>query len=122
MVTIKGNEIPFTIANGVATTTKYASCNRTISTLQTVTIPSRSIQLIDVTLPDDVKSMDLSSVLIEPLSTAKVPQLVLMGRTFSPVHNGNLAVMQVMNISPTPLTIHQGTKLGEYTPWQNYHL
>ena len=33
MVTIKGNEIPFTIANGVATTTKYASCNRTISTL-----------------------------------------------------------------------------------------
>ena len=116
MVTIKGNEIPFTIANGVATITKYASCNRTISTLQTVTIPSRSIQLIDVTLPDDVKPMDLSSVLIEPLSTAKVPQHVLMGRTFSPVHNGNLAVMQVMNISPTPLTIHQGTKLGEYTP------
>lgn len=115
VVTIKGNEIPFTIANGVATTTRDVSCNRTISTLQTVTIPSRSVQLIDVTLPDHVKSMDLSSVLIEPLSTAKVPQHVLMGRTFSPVYTGNLALIQVMNISPTPLTIHQGTKLGEYT-------
>ena len=60
--------------------------------------------------------MDLSSVLMEPLSIAKVPQHMLMGRTFSPVHNGNLALIQVMNISPTPLTIHQGTKLGEYTP------
>ena len=59
---------------------------------------------------------------MEPLSTDKVLQHVLMGRTFSPVHNGNFAVMQVMNISPTPLTIHQGTKLGECTPWQNYYL
>ena len=55
-------------------------------------------------------------MLIEPFSTAKVPQHVLMGKTFSPVHNGNLALIQVMNISPTPLTIHQGTTLGEYTP------
>ena len=114
MVTIKGNEIPFTIANGVATTTKCASFNRTISTLQTVTILSCSIQLNVVTLLDDVKSMDLSSVFIETLSTAKVPQHVLMGRTFSPVYT--------LNISPTPLTIHQGTKLEEYTPWQNYYL
>ena len=38
-----------------------------------------------------------------------------MARTFSPVANGHLAVLHVMNVSPMPLTIHQGTILGEYT-------
>ena len=116
IVEIKGHNIPFTLTTGVATIRQHMPCNRTISVLQTITIPDHSVQLIDVTLPDDAKSMDLPSVLIEPHTTAKVPKHVVMARTFSPVSNGHLAVIQVMNVSPTPLTIHQGTKLGEYTP------
>ena len=113
IVEIKVHNIPFTLMNGVATIRQHMPCNQTISALQTITIPGCSVQLIDVTLPDDAKSMDL---LIKPHTAAKVPKHVVMARTFSPVSNGHLAVIQVMNISPTPLTIHQGTKLGEYTP------
>ena len=111
-VTIQGNEIPFTLTNGTAITTNHGPHDRIITAVQTVTVPSRSFQLIDVTLPENVKSMNLTSVLIEPNSTAKVPQHIVLARAFSPVANGHLAVLHVMNVSPTPLTIHQGTKLG----------
>ena len=116
LVVIKGKEVPFTLSNGVATTTKCTTCDRLISALQTVTIPGRTVQLIDVALPDDAKPMHLFSVLIEPQTTAKAPKHILLARTFSPVSNGYLAVIQVMNISPTAVTIYQGTKLGQFTP------
>ena len=116
IVEIKGHNIPFTLTNGVATIRQHMPCNRTISALHTMTIPGHSVQLIDVTLPDNAKSMDLPSVLIEPHTAAKIPKHVVMARTCSPVCNGHLAVNQVMHISLTPLTIYQGTKLGEYTP------
>ena len=107
IVEIKGHNIPFTLTNGVATIRQRMPCNRTISALQTMSIPGRSVQLIDVTLPDDAKAMDLPSVLIEPHTAAKIPKHVVMARTCSPVSNGHLAVIQVMNISPTPLTRYQ---------------
>ena len=116
IVEIKGHNIPFTLTNSVATIRQHMPCNQTISALHTMTIPGHSVQLIDVTLPDNAKSMDLPSVLIEPHTAAKIPKHVVMARTCSPVCNGHLAVNQVMHISPTPLTIYQGTKLGEYTP------
>ena len=50
--------------------------------------------------------MNLYSVLIDPNSTAKVPESIVLARTFSPVANGHLAVVHIMNVSPTPLTIH----------------
>lgn len=70
-VSIKGNEIPFTLTKGVANTIVSTTC--TTSVLKKVTIPGCTIQLIDVALPEVVKSRNPSSVLIDPLATAKLP-------------------------------------------------
>lgn len=93
VVEIKGHNIPFTLMDGVAKIRQHMPCDRSVSALQTITIPGRSVQFIDATLPDDAKSMDLPSVLIEPHAAAKVPKHVIMARTFSPVSNGHLAVV-----------------------------
>lgn len=44
------------------------------------------------------------------------PKHVLIARTLSPIFNGNHSVVQVTNDSLTAATIHQGTKLGGFTP------
>ena len=66
IVEIKGHNIPFTLTTGVATIRQHMPCNRTISVLQTITIPGHSVQLIDVALPDDTKSMDLPRFSLSP--------------------------------------------------------
>ena len=111
---IKGNEIPFTMNQGIATTS-HAVDNGFVSASLTTTVPGRSIQLVDVSLPDEAKGMNLSSILIEPLDVEKSPQ-ILVARTFSAVNSDNHAVIQVMNINPTPVTIYQSTTLGQFTP------
>ena len=115
-VVIKDNEIPVILSNGVATTANYSDCDRTISALNNSTIPGCTVQLVDVSLPDELKSMALSNILIEPLAITNAPNHLLVARTLSPVFNGAQAVVQIMNLSPTTVTIYQGTKLREFTP------
>jgi len=62
-----------------------------------------------------------TSVLIEPLATAKLPHHLLAARTLSPVLN-NHALIQVMNMSPTSVKLYQGTKIGEMTSLADIHL
>ena len=115
-VVINDTKIPFILKSGVATTPGPSTCDRIISVLHTITIPGRTVQLLDVSLPDAAKPMGLSNILMEPVSTANTPKHVLIARTFSPVFNDNHAVVQTMNISPTATTIYSGTTLGEFTP------
>lgn len=114
-VLIKGNDIPFTMNRGIATTS-HAVRNGFVSASQTTTIPGRSIQLIDVSLPNEATWTNLSSILIEPMDAEKLPSQILIARTFSTVNSDNRAVVQVMNINPTPVTIYQCTTLGQFTP------
>ena len=114
-VFIKGNEIPFTMNNGIATTNHTIS-NRKVSATQTTTIPGRTIQLIDVSLPKEVMTMGFSSVLVEPQCANKSLAHLLIARTFSSVNSDNCAVIQVVNTSPSPVTIYRGTTLGQFTP------
>ena len=113
-VLIKGNELPFTMNHGVAMT-NHVVCDGLVSASETTTIPGRTIQLINVSLPNEAKEMGLSSVLIEPCGD-KSPSHILIARTFSPVKTNNCAIIQVMNTSPTPATIYQNTILGLFTP------
>lgn len=115
-VVIKDNEIPFTLKSGVVTTYNLSMCNRTISVLSTITIPGHAVQLFDVSLPQEATLMGLFNILVEPGTDANIPQHVLVARTFNPVFNGNHAVVQIMNISPTAVTIYGGAKLGEFIP------
>ena len=115
-VVIKDNEMPFTLKSGVATTFNFSMCNRTISVLNTITIPGRAVQLLDVSLLHEAMVMGLSNILVEPGTDANIPQRVLVARTFSPVFNDNHVVVQIMNISPAAVTICGGAKLGEFMP------
>ena len=113
-VVIKGNEIPFTLTKGIASTVQSSQCCTT-TVFETTVIPGRSIQLIEIALPDEVRFRSPLSALIEPLATAKLPQHLLAVRTLSPVLN-NHALIQIMNMSPTSVKLYQGTKIGEATP------
>ena len=114
-VTIRGHIIPFTLKNGIATTIQL--CNNAVaSSLKTTIIPGRSIQLLDVQLPDGVAQHNFSSVLIEPLDSSRLPQHVVAARTLSAIPSSKCAVIQVMNISPGAVTIYKGTKVGNITP------
>ena len=64
-VAIRGHIIPFTLKNGIANTIQFSSNNAIASSLKTTTIPGRTIQLIDVQLPDGVAQQNFSSVLID---------------------------------------------------------
>ena len=114
-VIIKENEIPFNMTNGNAITS-HKVCSRSVSASQTTTIPGRTIQLLAVSLPTEVKTMGFSSVLIELQCPDSSPSHISIARTFSSVNNNSLAIIQVMNISPIPVTIYQGTTLGKFTP------
>lgn len=47
---IKDNKIPFTLPNGVTTTSDLSTCDRIISVHDTTTIHGRAVQLLDVSL------------------------------------------------------------------------
>ena len=50
------------------------------------------------------------------------PTNLCIARTLSPVTLGKEVILQVMNIRPTPITIHKGIKVGEATPRHNVML
>ena len=112
-VVIKDNN---TLKSGVATISDLSMCNRIISVLDTITIPGCAVQLLDVSLPDEAMRMGLSNIMVEPGTATNIPKHVLVARSFSPVFNDNHAVIQVMNISRTAVTIYSNAKLGEFTP------
>ena len=114
-VTLKGNVIPFSRTNSNAAPIKEA-CSRSVSAFMTTTIPGRTIQLLSVSLPREALTLGYSSVLIEPHGPDRSPSHISIARTFSSVSNDSLAVIQVMNTSPTPVTIYQSTTLGQFTP------
>ena len=118
-VFINGNEILFTLTQGIANTVQPATCCKTFFS-ETVTISGRTVYLIDVALPERIKSRNPLSTQID-LATAKLLHHLCAARTLSPVFN-DCAIIQVMNISPTPVTTYQGTKIGEITPLADIHL
>ena len=76
-----------------------------------IIIPSRTIQLIvGLILSGDSA---VSNVLVEPSS--KLPSHLCLARSLSPLLNQTEVILQVMNTSPTPLTIYKGMKLGTAT-------
>ena len=79
-------------------------------------IPGRTIQLIQGELQGECDSF--CEALVEPTSGAP-PMNLCIARTLTRVQSGKEVVLQVMNISPTPVTIYKGMKLGEATPSHN---
>ena len=79
-------------------------------------IPGRTIQLIHGELQGEGDSF--CEALVEPTSGTP-PMNLCIARTLTRVKSGKEVVLQVMNVSPTPVTIYKGMKLGEETPSNN---
>ena len=76
-------------------------------------IPGRTIQLIQGELKGDPGGF--SEALVE-LENGAPPRNLCIARTLSPVSSGKKIIIQMMNISPTPVTVYEGIKLGEAVP------
>ena len=100
--------IPMIIGQRQATTSNVAVIAPT-----NMEIPGRTIQLIQGELKGDCTNF--SEALIEPMSGAPSTN-VCLARSLSPVLSGKEVILQVMNISPTPVTIFKGMRLGEAIP------
>ena len=70
-------------------------------------IPGRTIQLIRGKLKGE--SSQFSEALVEPNN-------LCIARSLSQVLPGKEIVMQVMNVSPTPVTVYKGMRLGGAVP------
>ena len=82
-------------------------------------ISGRMIQLIQGELKEEYSSF--CEKLLELMSSAPLVNLCI-AKTLSPVTSGEEVVLQVMNVSPTPITIYKGMKLGEASPRHNVML
>ncbi|XP_065918839.1 uncharacterized protein [Dysidea avara] len=112
-VAIKGHEIPFTLTHGIANFIQ-PPINMVICADKNVTIPGRTVQLVDVLLPKELRKQDVNS--IKPTDNTKLPQHLMVAKALSPVLSGRSALLQMMNSSPTAATIYKGTKVGIATP------
>ena len=74
-----------------------------------------TIQLILGELNGECSSS--SEVLVEP-SSGSPPIILCVAWTLSPVLAGKV-ILQVMNVSPSPIKLYKGMKLGEATPRHN---
>ena len=82
-------------------------------------IPGRVIQLICGELQGDLSCFgENEEALVEPINGSP-PTHISTAQTLSCVLSGNQVALQIMNTSPTPVTIYKVMKLGEVTPRHN---
>ena len=82
-------------------------------------IPGHVIQLICGELQGDLSCFgENKEALVEPINGSP-PTHISVTWTLSCVLSGNQVALQIMNTSPTPVTIYKGMKLGEVTPRHN---
>ena len=74
-------------------------------------IPARSVQLIVGTI--DSPSTCARVMLVEPMET--LPHQLHVARSLSSCCNNQVTV-QVLNVSPSPVTLYKGMSLGKVTP------
>ena len=83
----------------------------TICAPSNLSIPGRTVEFITGKLN---VPCDATSALVDP-STQSLMHIGV-ARSMSPLSNGTYIPLQVMNISPTPVTIYKGTKLAKAIP------
>ena len=83
----------------------------TVESPANITIPGHTVQLITGKLCSTCE--DVTAVLVEP--STKFPTHMCLARSLGPLTNGADVVLQVLNISLTPITIYKGMKLAMAT-------
>ena len=81
----------------------------------TLEVAGRSVQLLYAKLDDHATLAGEGTGLVEPVDKGQ-PKHLLIGWTLSQVSPEGEVLLQVLNVSPEPVKIYQGTKLGVFTP------
>ena len=74
-----------------------------------------SVHLLHARLDDHAGLVGGGTGLVEPVKNCQ-PKHLLVGRTLSQVSSEGVVLLQVLNISPKPIKIYQGMRLGLFTP------
>ena len=82
-----------------------------------VEIPGRSIQLITCKINGCLS--DVAGFIEPSNTTAGLPKHVCVARSLSKVMPNNEVILQIMNVSPSPVKMYKGMRLGCITPVQN---
>ena len=82
-------------------------------------IPGRVIQLICGELQGDLSCFDENEEALVESINGSPPTHISVARTLSCVLSGNQVALQIMNTSPTPVTIYKDMMLREVTPRHN---
>ena len=90
----------------------HAANDFTVESPTNIIIPGHTVQFIMGKLSSTCGNV--TSVLVEP--STKVPTHMCLAHSLSPLTNSADVVLQVMNISPTPVTIYNSMKLATATP------
>ena len=81
-------------------------------------IPGRTVQLLTCRVKGDING--LKEGLIEPADAiGGLPKYLCVARSLSTITPANKVILQVMNISPSPIKVYKGMKLGQIVSKQN---
>ena len=116
MLYLTNNQLEYTIPINLGKHSRQqptpAGDDFTVESPTNITIPGRTVQFIMEKLSSTCGNV--TSVLVEP--STKLPTHMCLARSLSPLTNSADVVLQVMNISPTPVTIYKGMKLATASP------
>jgi dUTPase len=85
----------------------------TIVAGEDITLPGSSISVVPGRIKDT--SCKMIGGLFEPAVNTGLPHEVSIARSLNTVTPSNHIMVQMFNTSPTPVAVHQGTRLGEIT-------
>lgn len=94
-----------------------------VHAMEDTDIPGRSVKLITASLQEESCVVTkLRERLIEPL-TSKLPKHLCVARSLGAVTDTGAVVVQVMNVSPSPVKVFKGMTLAEFILQDNlvYH-
>ena len=89
--------------------------------MSTQEIPGRTVQLITCKVKGDLNCFRGSGEgLIKPSDAiGSLPKYLCIARSLATVTSDDKVILQVMNISPGPIEVYRGMKLGQIIPKQN---
>lgn len=79
-----------------------------------LTIPGRTVQLITGRI--EAQHINFSNLLVEPLERTSIPSHICVARSLSALSNNSDVILQVMNVGPSPITLHKGMHLATAIP------
>ena len=88
-----------------------------VTVVSTQVIPGRTIQLITCKAGEFNRFVNSGEGLVEPSDTiGNLPKHLCVARSLATITPDNMVIVQVMNVSPSPVKVYRGMKLGQITP------